>query len=179
MVKLYRSTDGAIEYWECWETSTHFIVHSGIVGQKGEVKEHNKMENDQVRYQIEDEMNRAKAAGYSSIDTGLMMQIVIQSRIDGRGSTRDLNRAIAIEDLLSECLRWTGVGNCDGHDIGSGTLNIFCDVVDGNIGQKIIIDCLKQNGQLDGSVMARRERTGSEEYFVFWPQGFAGEFHLM
>lgn len=67
MVKLYRSADGAIEYWIYWETSTHFTVHAGIVGHKGEVKELTKEGNEQARIQVEDEMNRETAAGFSPI----------------------------------------------------------------------------------------------------------------
>lgn len=107
-----------------------------------------------------------------------MDQLVIQYRIEGMGSNRDLDKGIAIEDLMNECLGWAGLGRCEGHDIGSGTLNIFCDVIDGTVIEDFVVNCLKQNGQLDGAVIARRRRAGRNEYFVFWPQNFAGEFQL-
>lgn len=107
-----------------------------------------------------------------------MDQLVIQYRIEGMGSNRDLDKGIAIEDLINECLGWARFGHCDGHDIGSGTLNIFCDVVDGAVAEDIVIDCLKKNGQLDDVVIARRHRDGDGDYFVFWPQDFAGDFQL-
>jgi hypothetical protein len=42
-----------------------------------------------------------------------------------------------------------------------------------------VIDCLQKNKQLNGAVIARRERVGDESYIVFWPKDFAGEFDLM
>lgn len=107
-----------------------------------------------------------------------MTQVVIQYRIEGMGSTRDLDRAIAIEDLMNECLERAGLGRCDGHDIGSGTLNIFCDIIEGTVAGGVLVDCLRQNGQLDGAVIARRNRAGDDEYVVFWPENFTGEFDL-
>jgi hypothetical protein len=52
-------------------------------------------------------------------------------------------------------------------------------VVDGPASEQIIIDCLRENGQLEGAVIARRERVGDESYFVFWPKNFAGGFDLI
>jgi hypothetical protein len=108
-----------------------------------------------------------------------MAQVVIQYRVKGMGSAKDLGKADVIENLMNECLGWTGLGNCDGQDIGSGTLNVFCDVVDGALAESVVINCLHENGQLDGSVIARRERDGDEEFKVFWPKNFSGEFELM
>lgn len=107
-----------------------------------------------------------------------MDQIVFQYCIDGMGSSKDLDRAIAIEDLMNECLGRAGLGRCDGHDIGSGTFNVFCDIIEGKIAEGVVVNCLLRSGQLDGAVISRRNRTGENEYFVFWPENFAGEFHL-
>lgn len=107
-----------------------------------------------------------------------MDQIVIQYRIEGLGSSRDLDKGIATENLMNECLGWSGLGRCDGHDIGTGTLNIFCDVIDAMVAEDIVIHCLQQNSQLDGAVIARRRRTGDDVYFVVWPKNFASEFEL-
>ncbi len=120
-----------------------------------------------------------RAVGFRAVMIEHMAQVVIQYMIDGMGSGRDLDKEQVIEELMNECLGWTGLGNCDGHDIGSGTLNIFCDVVDGPASEQIVIECLKENSQLDGAVIARRERVGDESYIVFWPKDFIGEFDLM
>ena len=179
MIKLYRKTERSTEYWEYWTTSTHLVIHWGIVGKKGDTRELDIKKDKQAIPLAEDEQKKMKAAGFSPIPSEQMAQVVIQYRITGMGSTKDLDEEQVIENLLNESLGWTGLGNCDGHDIGSGTLNIFCDVVDGAIAEKVVIDCLKENGQLDGAVIARRERLGDESYKVFWPDSFKGEFELM
>jgi hypothetical protein len=48
------------------------------------------------------------------------------------GSTADLDKRVAVEELMNEGLGWTGLGHCDGGDIGSGTMKIFCYVADAN-----------------------------------------------
>lgn len=179
MIKLYRKSGGRTEYWESWTTPTHVVIHSGSVGEKGNTKELPIRGNTVAKTEVENEQKQMRSEGFSEIEIGEMAQIVIQYRIAGMGSPKDIDKAEAIEGLMNEHLGWTGLGACDGHDIGSGTLNIFCDVVDGAIAEKSVINCLGENNQLTGSVIARRERTGDEDFVVFWPEGFNRPFELM
>jgi len=178
-VKVYRKLNEITEYWEAWDDSVDLIFHWGSVGDKGETSKLPLTDRPRAREVFEREKKRLIAEGFMPVKIENMAQVVIQYRIDGMGSVKDLDKEQVIEELMNECLGWTGLGNCDGHDIGSGTLNIFCDVVDGPASEQIIIDCLRENGQLEGAVIARRERVGDESYFVFWPKNFAGGFDLI
>jgi hypothetical protein len=180
MLKLYRANNGVTEYWEAWEDSrTKVLVHWGKLGEKGESRKVPVKSGNSSSQVIELEAKPMRAAGFKPVSPERMAQVVIQYRIDGMGSERDLDKEQVIEELMNECLGWTGLGHCDGHDIGSGTLNVFCDVVDGLASEQIVIDCLRENKQLEGAVIARRERVGDESYTVFWPKNFAGGFDLI
>jgi len=39
---------------------------------------------------------------------------------------------------MNETLGWTGLGNCDGGNIGSGTMEVCCFVVDFELAKKVI-----------------------------------------
>ncbi len=178
MIKLYRTRDGVTEYWEAWEEGrSKATLHWGKLGATGESRSVSSTLGASTL--IERESKPFLEAGFRPIAPEHMAQVVIQYRIDGMGSKQDLDKEHVIEGFMNECLGWAGLGNCDGHDIGSGTLNIFCDVVDGPASEQIVIDCLRNNAQLDGAVIARRERVGDESYIVFWPKDFDCEFDLI
>src|SRR5262249_42675093 len=48
-------------------------------------------------------------------------------------------------------LGWTGLGNCDGGSIGSGTMEVCCFVVDFKIARRVIEDDLKNTKFADYS----------------------------
>lgn len=76
----------------------------------------------------------------------------------------------SVEDLMNECLGWTGNGSCDGGDIGSGTANIFNYVVDVGKATRTIIEELKNNNLLQGAKIAYLN-PDDEEYIVLYPDG--------
>jgi hypothetical protein len=155
------------------------LIHWGKLGEKGDSREVQVKSGNSSSQVIELEAKPMRAAGYKPVSPEHLAQVVIQYRIDGMGSKSDLDKEQLIEGLMNECLGWTGLGHCDGHDIGSGTLNVFCDVVDGPASEQIVVGCLRENKQLEGAVIARRERVGDERYLVFWPKEFVGEFDLI
>ena len=79
----------------------------------------------------------------------------------------------AVEDVMNECLGWTGNGNCDGGDIGSGSINIFCFVVDPQIAAKSAVEWLRKKHLLQGAIMAYEK---DDDYIVLWPKDFSGKF---
>lgn len=178
-MKAYRTLNGITEYWEAWDDSVDLIFHWGKLGETGETSKLPLGDRSRAIEAFEREKKRLIEEGFKSVKVEQMAQVVIQYKIDGMGSTLDLDKEQVVEGLMNECLGWTGLGNCDGHDIGSGTLNVFCDVVNGPASEQIVIDCLKENGQIEGAVIARRERVGDESYIVFWPRDFVGEFDLI
>lgn len=104
-----------------------------------------------------------------------MDRIVIQYRVEGHGNGRDHDKRVAVENLLEGCLSEGKFGNCDGGDIGSGTMNIFCFVSDAQKARGPIIRTLRGSGHLDGAVIQQSVK-GEER--VVWPPDFAGEFTI-
>ncbi|MGD0901913.1 MAG: hypothetical protein ABR924_03125 [Terracidiphilus sp.] len=180
MLKLYRTTERVTEYWEAWEdTPTRVIVHWGKIGEKGDSRKVSVKSGTRPSGIIKREAEPLRAAGFKTRRPEEHAQIVIQYKLEGWGSGKDHDRRVQVENLMNECLGWTGLGHCDGGDIGSGTMNVFCDVVDAAVAALIVVSDLRENGQLEGAVIAARERNGDDEYKVLWPEGFAGTFDLL
>ena len=72
---------------------------------------------------------------------------------------------------MNECLGWKGLGFCDGGDIGSGTTNVFCFVVDAKVVCLRVIEELKKNGLIEGAVVAIGGRPK-----VVWPVDYQDKF---
>jgi len=103
-------------------------------------------------------------------------RVIVQYRIDGHGRGSDHDKRVAVENLLGEFLEESDLGYCDGGDIGSGTMNIFCFVKPGqSVGEKIT-DVLRKNDLLEGAVIVE---TIKDEERVIWPRDFVGEFDIM
>lgn len=117
--------------------------------------------------------------------------LVLQYRIDGWGSTEDLEKRARLEDLIDARLQNESNGECDGGDIGSGTINIYLeDVSDPQRALEAVIAVLKEAQELDGAVIAQSRYTEAqdgeneddrelEDYLVLWPPDFEGEFEIM
>jgi hypothetical protein len=52
---------------------------------------------------------------------------------------------------MNETLGWTGLGNCDGGSIGSGTMEVCCFVVDFKIAKRVVEKDLKNTKFADYS----------------------------
>lgn len=95
---------------------------------------------------------------------------------DAWGDSADLSKRHMVEDILNECLGWTGNGYCDGGDIGSGTINTFSFVIDPYLARDSIVIALKQNNLIDGAIIATSNKDG---YDVLWPEDFEGAFSIL
>jgi len=105
-----------------------------------------------------------------------MNRTVVQYKVRGHGSGRDHDKRVMVENLLGEFLQESDLGYCDGGDIGSGTMNVFCFVKPKRKVGKKIIDVLRKNSLLDGAIIAE---TLADEERVIWPPDFEGEFRLI
>ena len=81
-----------------------------------------------------------------------------------------------VEEVLTECLSWTCNGFCDGGDLGSGEMNLYCLVLDPDAAKNTLVSALKKNHLLKGAVIAKRQR---ERYRVLWPEDFQGAFRIV
>ena len=145
MLKLYRFTDGIIDYWETWEQDENTaIVHWGIVGDKGQSDEVRSSLFSPFHKKIQKLITEKIEEGYGEIDEDELVTLLIEYEIDGFGTTEDLDKRHRLEERMNETLGWTGLGHCDGGSIGSGTMEVCCYVVDFETAKKVITDDLRR-----------------------------------
>jgi hypothetical protein len=176
MLKLYRTTASGTEYWEAWNTTTKITVHWGKLGDQRESRELPLEPGVLPSGVIRREAKPIRAAGFKPLKRTELRSLVIQYKVDERGSTDDFDKRVEVENLMNECLGWTGLGHCDGGDMGSGEMSIFCFVVDASVAEGVIVRELKSHGFLDGAVIAQRTE---DEYQVLWPHDFKGQFSVI
>ena len=103
-------------------------------------------------------------------------QLILQFRIEGHGSVDDFDRVVEMEDKLDSALRRNRSGHVDGHDMGSGEMNIFIFVKTREYGSWFMNQYLKNQPWGKESILAKRNR--DETYEVIWPKDFTGEFKI-
>ena len=136
MIKLYRKNSDGIEYWETWENDGEHTIHWGQAGDRGE--------NETVRGSFFRSAEKILAAliaekrkeGFQELDDP--ETLMIEYAVEGMGSTADLEKRHRLEERMNETLGWTGLGNCDGGSIGSGSMEVCCYVVDFEIAAKVV-----------------------------------------
>jgi hypothetical protein len=104
-------------------------------------------------------------------------RLIVQYRTAGSGNGSDHDKRVAVENLLGGFLEDADLGYCDGGDIGSGTMNVFCFVKPGKDVGKKVIEVLRKNNLLEGAVIAETDDEGGER--VTWPPDFKGDFQLI
>jgi hypothetical protein len=87
----------------------------------------------------------------------------------------DYDEMIALEDDLIEKLGTSA--KVDGHDCGSGEMNIFIHTDEPKKIFEMIRPVVTKRKLIENLVAAYRERTG-EEYTVVWPIGFTKQFRI-
>ena len=175
MLKLYKRVPAGILYWEAWTDAGRVVIHEGRLGQRGKARYQRPPKGTTLKQFIARAAKERCAQGYKAIRTEDHHQVVAQYQLNGWGSARDLDKAIKIQGLFDECLGWTGNGHCDGNDIGDGSMNIFSDVVDPELGAKTLVAELRKHRLLAGAVVAVRE---GHDYRVVYPVRFEGQFSV-
>ena len=173
MVKLYKFEGNKVLYWEAWEANGEIILHWGDLGERGKSRSIPLKGNESSKQFIAHEANKYRAEGYRKLQEGEEHIVLVQYQVDGWGTPEDLDRRYIIENLLNEVLGWTGNGNCDGGDIGSGTMNVCSLVVNPYLASRSIVEELRKNNLLEGAVIAL-ERENSFE--VLYPENYDKEF---
>jgi hypothetical protein len=140
-VKLYRLDAGAPSYWEAWEDDGKIIVHQGALGEDGDVEEIKATKSARERVRGLEKAKRAE--GYKPMPDEEHFILRIVYRFDGAGPLADPGKRQELEDTLDHTLGWTGLGHCDGIDMGEGILVAACLVVDFGIAKRVIEADLK------------------------------------
>ncbi|MCC5851171.1 MAG: hypothetical protein JJU29_24025 [Verrucomicrobia bacterium] len=103
-------------------------------------------------------------------------QLVLQFKIDGHGSEKDFDGLVEIEEKLNAALQRNGEGYVDGHDIGSGEMNIYIIIKTWERGTWFMEQYLKNQPWNNDAILAKDLRNGS--YKVLWPKRYEGDFAI-
>jgi len=109
----------------------------------------------------------------SPLSHAMKYQLVLQFRGD---SLSDFDAMVALEDELTEELK--DLADVDGHDFGSGEMNIFIFTADPTATFKRVRPVLERRQQLQSVTAAFREADG-EQFAVIWPEGSRKKFRVI
>lgn len=106
------------------------------------------------------------------------MLIIQYPQSDQFDADEDLEFRQELEALAAEALG--DEGTCDGGDIGSGKINVFCTVKDGQRACDAVVAALEDAG-IEGAVIAFVEdgREDVDDPRVLWPKDFTGTFSVL
>ena len=149
MIKLYKRIDGVLRYHEAWTDEDSIVEHWGIVGERGQTREHPKPARKSEEAMLSDVLKSAIESGYEPVDD--LKIVLVEYPVKGMGTGTDLTKRHALEDHLSETLGWTGLGHCDGGSMGSGSMEACCMVVDVEIATRVLAEDLKRTEFADYS----------------------------
>jgi hypothetical protein len=155
MIKLYRKNSDGIEYWEAWENKGEHTVHWGQAGDRGKSEAVRGSLFRSAEKTVAARVAEKKKEGFQEIDD--LDTLMIEYAIEGMGSTADIEKRHRLQERMDEALGWTGLGNCDGGSIGSGTMEVCCFVVDFDIAAKAV------SADLAGTEFANFTRIYKEE----------------
>jgi hypothetical protein len=178
LFKLYKKEQEKTLYWEAWPEGDEIVVHFGVLGQPGETTNLSLPEFEPPETALHRQATEARAAGFTEIDETELFELILQypnanslSKPEQCGSIEE--QPGSVEELLNDCLGWTGLGHCDGHDMGYA-LNFYCYVVDPRLACQAIVSELTANELLNQAVIAYQDR--NEDFVVLWPENFVGVF---
>lgn len=163
-------------YWEVWQDGRTLIIHYGTVGDTGKTEEKKLPMFQRAEKVMEDLAEEKVNEGFEYLEEDELKELVVQYSYKENEMQAVLELRHCDEELMNECLGWTGNGSCDGGDIGSGTANIFNYVVDVEKAARTIIEELKNNNLLESAKIAYLHPE-DEEYIILYPEGT--KFNLM
>ena len=142
VLKLYKFSEAKKEYWETWDNDDgSHTIHWGELGTEGKSKEVKGSFFKKPEAIIQKEVDEMVAKGFMPTDQEFTL--LIEYAIEGMGEKGDVEKRHRLEERMNETLGWTGLGNCDGGSIGSGTMEVCNFVVDFDVAKKVIEKDLK------------------------------------
>ena len=171
--KLYKKEFGKIIYWEAWKDGGSTVVQWGTLGEESDLKNIKNTFFNKTSKLVKEEEASMRQQGFEEIDFDDFKQVIIQYKISdaGFGTESDLNKRHEIEDLLDKLFMRTGIGECDGGEIGSGIMNIFCYVVDIDIACRAIVRELTEKGLISGALIFENNEGKTR---LLWPLDYKG-----
>lgn len=139
----------------------------GTVGRSHTVAPEAQETADQVHELLTSQQVEARLA---EVDQDQMQWVVVQFAIPAQGPTdSDWDRLEATSMRMTEALCWTGNGYCDGHNVGSGTINVSGSVINATAAASTMRSDLADHDLDDDIVVAVRGARPTDEYIAVWP----------
>jgi len=146
MIRLYKTIHKELHYWETLDKDeSTSLIHWGKVGQSGHNKELKSESSSDFSKTMQTEIDKKIHEGYAEIDDLDHSFLEVEFEIGGLGTDKDLDKRHKLEKKIDEILGWTGLGYCEGGSIGTGTMEVSCNVVDYEIAKKVIEDTLRDS----------------------------------
>lgn len=144
MLKLYKRIENTLLYHAAWMGRVSITEHWGIVGERGETRDHKRNKRLEEKHQLEQVLGKARAAGFRPIEVEDQTKLLIEYAVEGMGTHTDLKKREALQDRLDDVLGWSGLGTCDGGSMGSGTMETCCHVVNFEVAKRVIEEDLRE-----------------------------------
>ncbi len=167
MLKLYKKEGGGLLYWEAWVHEGTLTVHWGTVGQVGEEKSQPVPPDEDPDMAIAEAAGPLVDAGYDEPEPDAMAPLIVQYAVEGKGTGHDLEKRVAVEELLTDALGWTGNGEVEGGELREGLLQVHCRVMDPEAGVRTVVEALDSEDLLEGATVLVAH--GDEEPKAVWP----------
>lgn len=169
MIKLIKEINNKMAYWEVWKDGKILTIHSGFVGKTGDTNEVKLKMFERSEKIMENLAEEKLAEGYDYLDEDELIEIVLQYPYEEQHVEKALEKRQQVEDLMNECLGWTGNGSSDGGDIGTGTTNVFNYVIDVEKALNTIIKELTEHNLLANVKIAFSDE--NDDYVSLYPEG--------
>jgi hypothetical protein len=156
---IYKLENDTLHYWEIWEEEDHYVMHWGVMGEKGEVQAIDSIFGESQRI-INKMIDDKLANGYDILDFASALVVVYPmnsnyTNLSGKGEE--------LEGWLSDFLRWRGLGITVGHTENENNLEITCYVIDFKIARDLITSGLSETNFGPCSQILQREIPVAEE----------------
>lgn len=170
LLKLYKREEDTTLYWEAWDEDDQIVIHFGELGQMGETTNIPINEFEPPDAAIQRQADEARAAGFFEIEHEDLYELIVQYPAE-KGEPQDFEEfANKVGDVLNDCLGWTGLGHCDGNEIGNGVINVFSYVVDAKVASEPVINELTEQGLIKNAVIAYQDH--DENFVVVYPKDY-------
>jgi len=167
VLKLYKKEGDRLRYWEAWVHDDAITVHQGLVGETGEDHQLPLPPDEDPDMVIAEAAGPLVDQGYDEPDPAEMMTLIVQYAIEGKGTGHDVEKRVAVEELLTDALGWTGNGEVEGGELREPWLRVYCRVMDSHAGVRTAVEALDSEDLLEGAtlLLARDD----EEPRAVWP----------
>ncbi|NVJ04114.1 hypothetical protein HUW63_02495 [Myxococcus sp. AM001] len=167
VLKLYKKEGNRLRYWEAWVHDGALTVHQGLVGETGEDHQLPLPPDDDPDLVIAEAAGPLVDQGYDEPDATAMMTLIVQYTVEGKGTGHDVEKRVAVEELLTDALGWTGNGEVEGGELQEQQLRVYCRVMDADAGVRTAVEALDAEDLLEGATLLIA--TDDEAPRAVWP----------